>query len=408
MLTRFHKILLGLLAAQIVLAIVMLARGTTSAARKAEPVLAGFDAAKVTKLVVFASGDAKPAVELAKKNGAWVIASAFDYPADDAKVTDVLTPIAKMAAAAPIATQASRFKQLKVDDSDFEKKLVLTVGGKDTTLLVGTPAGARRTAVRLGGDSRVFAVAGPSAYAVGDRPRDWVDLKYVGVARDELAKLTIERGGDKVEKIVLTRDGEAWKPTIDGAAVALGSGESLDTSVVDRAVGDVTTLDLTAPGDPKRDASHLLATLTIERKAPAPAAPADDDALGLGAALGSGSGSGSGHGSGSGSGSSSGTGTGTGSRTGSGSAAAPAPAPIVLDIVADGDSYWVHDRAKPSAILVDKSRLETLVTLNHDKLVKKVEAPATPGKGSTAPAKAGVVPAKAGAAPANAGAVTAQ
>lgn len=352
MLTRFHKILLGLLAVQIVLAIVMLSRGDGSAAKKAEPLLPGFDAAKVTKIVVYASGSDKPAVELAKQGSGWVIASAFGYPADDSKVSAVLSPIATMAAALPIATQASRFKQLKVDDADFDKKLVLTVDGKDTTAFVGAPAGSRRNAVRLGGDSRVFAVAGPSAYAIGDRPRDWVDLKYVDVARDDLTKVTIQRDATTV---VLTRDGDKWTPSIGGAPVALGSGETVDTAAIDRATGDLSTLDLSAPADPKRDASHPLATITIERKAPPPAPDAA-----------------------------------AGSGSGSGSSAAP-PAPIVLDIVADGETYWVHDRAKPTAIAIDKSRLDAVVQLDRDKLVKKPE-PAAPGKGSATANKLPAMP----------------
>ena len=36
---------------------------------------------------------------------------------------------------------------------------------------------------------------------------------------------------------------------------------------IDRLVGDLSALDLTAPADPKRDASKPTATITIERKA---------------------------------------------------------------------------------------------------------------------------------------------
>jgi uncharacterized spore protein YtfJ len=87
-----------------------------------------------------------------------------------------------------------------------------------------------------------------------------------------------------------------------------------------------------------------------------------------------------GSGSGGGNGSGSGTGSGNGSGSGSGSGSSAPPAPIVLDVIADGDSYWVHDRAKPTAITVDKSRLEAVVQLDHDKLVKKPAPPPEPGK----------------------------
>src|SRR5690348_11323783 len=125
MLTRFHKILIVLLALQLGLVVVMLTRKDDTALRQPHPILAGFDAAKVTRMQVFASGAAKPAVDLVKHGSSWTVASAFDYPVDDAKISGVLTPLAKAAAAAPITTDASRLKQLRVADDDFERKLVI-------------------------------------------------------------------------------------------------------------------------------------------------------------------------------------------------------------------------------------------------------------------------------------------
>jgi hypothetical protein len=370
MLTRFHKILLALLAAQIVLVILVVSRGDDSAALKAHPILAGFDAAKVTRLQVFAGKDARP-LDLAKRDAGWVLASGFDYPVDQAKVTDALAPLAKLTAAAPTATQAARHKQLHVADADFERKLVITQDGKDTTLYIGGSAGLRRVAVRIGGSDDVFGVTGISAAAVGSEPRQWVDPGYVKLSRDDIAKLVVARDGKTVE---LARSAppppagsgsgagsaagsgagsaagsgagsaappgppaaEHWSVTVGGAPITLAAGESIDEATIDRLVGQAGTIDLSSPGDPKRDASRPTATLTIERKA-------------------------------------SGTST-------------PAPAPTILDVVADGTSYWVHDRSLPRAVLVDKARLDDVLGVDRDKLVKKPPPPpppaATPGAGS--------------------------
>jgi hypothetical protein len=140
MLGKPHKILIGLLAVQVVLVLVMMARGSDTSAKKSEPLLPGFDAAKVTKLAVYAKDGTKPAVELAKRGASWVVASAFDYPASADKANELLTSVAKLAAAAPIATQASHHKQLHVDDADFERKVVIAIDGKDTTLYIGAPS----------------------------------------------------------------------------------------------------------------------------------------------------------------------------------------------------------------------------------------------------------------------------
>src|SRR5690349_2903236 len=179
MLTRFHKILLGLLAVQIVLIAIVMARGNDDGALKEHLLVPGLDVAKVTRLQVSSSGEGAKTVDLVKKDAGWVVASSFDYPADQAKVSDALTPLTKLAAAAPIATQASRHKQLHVADGDFERKLVITRDGKDQTLYVGGSAGARRTAFRVGGDDNVYGVTGLSVGVIGTEPRQWVDTSYV-------------------------------------------------------------------------------------------------------------------------------------------------------------------------------------------------------------------------------------
>jgi hypothetical protein len=358
MLTRFHKILIAALAVQLVLVVFVMTRSDDSAASKEHPLLAGFDAAKVTRLQVFSGQAAKP-VDLVKRDAGWVLASAFDYPVDQAKVTDVLAPIAKLAAAAPIATQASRHKQLHVADADFERKLVITRDGKDVTLYIGGAAGARRTAVRIGGADQVFGVTGISAAAVGSEPRQWVDASYVKIARDEIAKISVQRDATTVE---LARpaapppaaagsgagSGSAappaapaagpWSVAVRGAPVALAAGESLDDAAIDRLIGQVATIELSAPADPKRDAGKPTATITIERKA----------------------------------------------------SGAATPAPTILELVADGTSYWVHDRSLPRAVLVDKARLDDVVGVDRDKLVKKPPPPAPPpGAGSGSAARPG-------------------
>ena len=353
MLTRFHKILIGVLVVQVVLAVIVLTRGDGNLAKKEHPLFAGFDAAQVTRVQVFgAPVDAAPAakpIDLVKHDASWVLASGFDYPVDAAKVTDALTPVAKLTAGEPFATQASRHKQLHVADTDFERKLVMTVGGKDVTLYIGNAAGARRTAVRLGGDDNVYAVTGISASLLGAEPRAWVDTGYVKIPTDEVARVAIQGAAGK--PIELTRaaassapvakpvegdqpppaPAEHWTATIAGAPIALDKGETLDESAISRLIGAVSLIDLTSPADPKRDASKPTATITIERK--------------------------------------------PGKSTTS-----PAN-PTVIDVIADGASYWVHDRGSPRAVLVDKARLDAVVNADRDKLVKK---PAPPGKGSAA------------------------
>jgi hypothetical protein len=349
MLTRTHKILLGTFGVQLVLAVVMWLRGDAATALKAKPILPGLDAAKVTRIQV--SGATGPAVDLVKKDKNWVIASSFSYPADTAKVTKLLTPIAKMAAAEPMATQTARHKQLHVADDEFERKIVITADGKDTTLYVGTPAGMGRSAVRVAGSDDVYAVSGVSAFAAGTEPREWATAAYVDVPRDDLAKVTIQRGAESFELVRTPAPpagsgappaGDALTANIDGKPIALAAGESFDVVAIETMMGDASNIEMTAPADPKRDVSNPVMTITIDRKA----------------------------------------------------AGTASPAPIVIDVVANDDkTYYVRQRGLDRAVTADKGRLDALAKLDRSKLVKApppkdAGTPAIPG----APKGAGMPP----------------
>ena len=344
MLTKTNKILLALLAVQLLLAAFVLVRSDDNVVLKEQPLLAGFDAAAVTKLQIYSAGKDKP-VELVKRGAEWVIASHFDYPADPVKVEAALSPIAKLAAAEPVATTASRHKQLRVADAEFDRKLVVTAGGRDTTIFVGGSAGLRRNAVRIGGSEDVYGVAGVSASAFGTAAREWVKGEYYKTETADITKVVIQKGDKSVELdrtpppaagsaagsgsgtgsgVVPPPPGETpWKAVVDGQPVTLAAGESLDTFAINTIVGDVATIDA-SPADPKRDASKPLATITIHRKG------------------------------------------GT----------------DVLDVLDADPEYWVKQRGSERATLVDKDRLRTVLEAARDKLVTKAAAP---GSGSAAP-----------------------
>ena len=317
MLTKFHKILLGVLAVQIALAVMLFARGGEEGAVKEQPLLPGFDAAKVTRVQVLAAGEAKP-VDLVKKGSGWVLASSFDYPADTAKIEALLAPLAKLAAAEPVATQAARHKQLKVADAEFERRLTITANGKDTTLFLGAPAGLRRNALRFAGSDDVYGVSGLSPYSAPAEPHMWVDQHYLSLPKDQIAKVTVKRADAAID-FTQTDDGK-WTATFDGGPV-----DPVDSDAIDHLVDQICAIDLLAPADPRRDAAAPTATIGVELKA----------------------------------------------KPGT------SAAPIVIDAIVDGDKVWVHQRALDRAVTVDKSRMD-VVTVDRAKLVK-APAPAAPG-----------------------------
>jgi hypothetical protein len=315
MLTRFHKIMTALLLLQVGLIALVLGRPDEAAARKPTSLLPGLDAAKISRLQVFAGKAA--AIDLVKHGEAWVLASQHDYPAQEAKISATLAALTRMAASAPIAEQKSRHRQLGVADDDFQRKLVITADGHDTTIFLGGAAGARLHAVRLGGSDAVYAVSGPAASSVGATPTAWVDTRYLEVPRDRVASITIAHGGTTVELTAppAAADGAPatgpWSAKVGGQPLA-----KLDAATVDKLVGAATTITLESPADPARDASAPLATITIERR-------------------------------------------GADSST---------PAPLIVDVLADGDGFWVHERGSSRAARVGKAQLQDLLGVDAARL----------------------------------------
>lgn len=339
MLTRFHKILIGLLGAQVALAIYTTTRDGTSAPVKEKPLLVGYDAAKVTRVQITGTGGTKP-VDLVKGADGWVVASQFGYPADAAKVSEALASLGRMAAGDPIATKAGRHKQLHVDDAEPERKVIVTVDGKDTTILLGSEAGARRTAVRLTGD-KVYAVAGVSTYSYAVDAAGWIEPHIVKVAREEISKVTIESGGKKVE---LERQPgppappaapdqpppppppATWTVKLDGAEPKLATGEVIDAEALQRLVDHATMIPLVEPADAAKVVPSPLAVITLERAA-----------------------------------------------TGAASAA-----PVIVDVAAEGDKLWVHERGSNKAAIVDRVAIDDVIGANRASVVKAAPKPGDP------------------------------
>jgi len=191
--TKLNKILIAVLIAQLALAAFVLTRDDQIHIAPMQPVLAGFDSAKVTRIQVFDKGGDKPAIDLAKAgDDAWKLSSGFDFPVDASKVGDLLSKVAAMKSRGPIATTAVRHEQLGVTDTGFEKKLVLTTPAGEVAVLVGKAEGGRTTAVRLAGDPRVYGVTALTAWGVEATPARWIDTSYLALEPDRVARLSIQ------------------------------------------------------------------------------------------------------------------------------------------------------------------------------------------------------------------------
>jgi hypothetical protein len=185
--------------------------------------------------------EAKPAgensrIELAKKNGAWVLPTSFDAPADGAKVTALLDRLSGLKRGLPIATSEGALKRFKVADADFERRLVLSAGDKAlATVYFGSSPGLRKSDARFGTDKAVYTVDLPT-YELPTDSGAWLSGELLRADAAKLAEIDIANGaatGLVSGRMQLVRTHGTDKQPDSWADPALSGGQHLDSAGVD-------------------------------------------------------------------------------------------------------------------------------------------------------------------------------
>ncbi len=348
---RTNKILIGLLAGQLALAVVLRRGDDAPGIPPLVTVVAKLTAADVTKVALFDkhqrtdAAPTGPTIELTKGDAGWLLSSAYGYPVDGKKVDDFVTKLGSLQARGAVATGEARARQLAVADDQWERKIVLTTAAGERTFFVGGSAGTRRNAFRIAGSNDIFATD-LGAGGVNVSPTGWIDTAYTTVPTDDVEKVTLTRAGTT---IVLDRATGSWVANENGVAVVPVAGDVLATDVMDRVVGQLRTVTVASPGDPNRAPAADATTVTLTFKAPV--AP---DAAG----------------------SASGSGSGSAAVSSVITPTAPRPADRVFTISLQDDKYWVREQGNPLAALVNKGALEVIASLDKTRLTKKAPDPA--------------------------------
>jgi len=221
---RLNKILVGALAVQLALAVLVYTHGHgPSGVRTAHAVIPGLDASTVTKVDLYeprAKGKEETvALRLRKQGDDWVIDNRHGYPADSASVGALLSSVAAMTARGPATTGKAPLDQMQLADDHYAGKLVLTTAKGDQTLYIGKETGFQQRAVRLGKATESYTVPELSASATQTRVTDWIDPVYLELSADDITGVTIERGADTLS---LARGADGSWQLAGAAAPAAG------------------------------------------------------------------------------------------------------------------------------------------------------------------------------------------
>jgi len=220
------QILGGLLVIQLLAAAVIGFQGLISSDFDAPEPLFSFAKDTVTELEI---SDVSQTVQLLKRDDAWVIGTDKALPADNNRVESLLSSLENLNAGLPVASSKNAQAQLEVDDDEYQRKLSIKTGDANTTLLLGTSPGIRKSHVRLEGSDNIHSASLP----VSDVPTSvdsWLDkslLAVSGITKISTNDVTFELGGEE--------DGKSWA-MVDGDS----TNSELDT---DKLIGLVNSLE---------------------------------------------------------------------------------------------------------------------------------------------------------------------
>lgn len=396
--STFNKALIAALVVQVGLVVVIRASSDSGETiRNPEPLLADFAKDQVTRVAIFDApgdtpGDAKageegedqagePVIDLRRESSgsevSWKLASHYGYPAKTVAVGELLDKLERLQTRGPVVTSTVRHKQLQVADDDYQRKLVIETGTSQITLYVGAPAGSRQVSVRLGGQDDVHQVGELSTAGLSTSPTSWVDTSYLDLPHKRVAYLSVRNQSGTYE--LQRNQNDIWTLVQDGQPYPVPPGKKFNAVAADNWLKDAVRIDLAEPADPERSIDTPLATITLRMKSETPEkTPAAGDADAP-AAEGQAPGQ-PGEGQPAGQPAEGQEAEQEGSQGSDAAQGASAPAmsqgveEYILEVGAEeDDKYYVRLLGSPTAALVRKASLRTLVEMNDDVVLVSAE-----------------------------------
>jgi hypothetical protein len=207
--------------------------------------LVSFARDAITEIEITAGGDpqsgsAKPeeSVFLTNKGtDGWIISNAHDYPADPAKVTELLDKLSALTVKKPVATQETSQSSLKVADKDFGRKVRLKAGADELTFYVGA-ARSNAVNVRKAGEKEVYEAKGVSEYQLKNSARGFYDSSYTNTPFDSIDRFTLKNPSGTFSLVRMAD--KSW--VVEGAEAT-----PIDRNEVDSLVRRIATVRMSEP-----------------------------------------------------------------------------------------------------------------------------------------------------------------
>lgn len=247
---RHHQILVGILAIQIILSIIVFWPRSAATGQSA-PLFPDLKAEDIVALTI-ADGEGK-SVTLRKVAGNWVLPEADDYPAQADKVTPLLDNIVGLNTARLVTRTAASHKQLKVASDDFQRRIEFeTSAGTKQTLYLGSSPSYGTTHFRRADRNETYLTNAITTWQTNATANSWINTTYLSVPQEEITRLTLQNGNGT---FVFTKD-EAGKWNMEG----LAEDEILDEAKVSAALRQAASVIMLRPLGKEAQAAYGMDT----------------------------------------------------------------------------------------------------------------------------------------------------
>lgn len=194
---RKNPIALAAVLIVLVLIVILLGRSGErgpAAEAKEELLFPGLDTAVVDRIVIHAGENGAELVRGGE--GAWVVASEDDFPADPEAVERVLEASAELSAASLTSRRPSKHAIFEVDSAQAVEVALEADGEEAARFFVGKSGPDFSSSyVRAGGRDEVYLHPRPVRSVFDRGNRTWRNKRIFDFAREDLARLRVEREG---------------------------------------------------------------------------------------------------------------------------------------------------------------------------------------------------------------------
>ncbi|MBP9698864.1 MAG: DUF4340 domain-containing protein, partial [Elusimicrobia bacterium] len=219
------KVLTGVLAAQLAVAGLIYFKQSSSG-DVTKPLL-GLTSEDFDRVVI--SEPDKPAVQLSKKDGKWILPDRWNFPVSSTKWAAAMDGLLALKKTWPVGDTAAARKRCKVTEDLFEKKVVFEKGGKEKQVLyLGTSPEYRKVHFRPAELDGVY-LAEFGYHDLAMNPADWEDKTFLSLDRNALFNIETPS-----VQVVNKENGFQVNP--------LKAGETSKTTEVDAFVSQVVTM----------------------------------------------------------------------------------------------------------------------------------------------------------------------